>query len=244
MTKDFFSTIWGGYYFIIAGLAVLAYLIGSVNSSILISRIVAGKDIRTSGSGNAGATNMLRTMGKKYAVITLIIDILKGVAAVLIAKLWMGRFFTPETAALWGWGSSDLSMLQEALLTLQPPYIAGVCVVLGHNFPVFFGFKGGKGVATSLGVVLMLDWRLGLIALIAALAIMAISKYVSLGSIMAAVIFAVLEIIMMAVRNEFNAVQLICVLILAGLLIARHHANIVRLIHGTENKLGSKKKEG
>lgn len=201
--------------------AVAAYLIGSVNSSILISRIVSGKDIRESGSGNAGATNMLRTMGKKYAVITLIIDILKGVIAVLLARLAAGH-----GAPAW------------------VTYAAGVCVVLGHNFPVFFGFKGGKGVATSLGVVLLLDWKIGIIVLAAALAIMAISKYVSLGSIMAAVIFAVLETVMMAVHNEFNVVQLVCVLILAGLLIARHHANIGRLIHGTENKLGSKKKEG
>lgn len=201
--------------------AVAAYLIGSVNSSILISRIVSGKDIRQSGSGNAGATNMLRTMGKKYAVITLIIDILKGVIAVLVAG-----FAASHGAPEW------------------VTYIAGICVVLGHNFPIFFGFKGGKGVATSLGVVLMLDWKIGLIVLAAALIIMAATRYVSLGSITAALIFAVLETVMMAVHNEFNAVRLVCVLILAGLLIARHHANIGRLIHGTENKLGSKKKEG
>lgn len=206
--------MWTSKYLIIAGLAVLAYLIGSINSSILISRIVAGKDIRESGSGNAGATNMLRTMGKKYAVITLIIDILKGVIAVLLA-----RVFAPEAQ-----------------------YIAGVCVVLGHNFPVFFGFKGGKGVATSLGVLLTLDWKIGLIVLAFAIAIMAITRYVSLGSMLAAVLFAVLEIVIMAVHKSFNPVQVICVVILAGLLIARHHANIGRLLNGTENKLGSKKK--
>ncbi|MGN0163392.1 MAG: glycerol-3-phosphate 1-O-acyltransferase PlsY [Candidatus Ornithomonoglobus sp.] len=226
-------------YVIIAVLVVIAYLIGSVNSSILISRIVAGKDIRESGSGNAGATNMLRTMGKKYAVITLIIDILKGVIAVLIVKLWLYQFFTEEAAA----ADSDFQHFRYILTLIQPQYIAGVCVVLGHNFPVFFGFKGGKGVATSLGVVLMLDWKIGLVALAAALAIMALTRYVSLGSIMAAVIFAVLETVMMAVHNEFNAVRFICVIILAGLLIVRHHANIGRLIHGPENRLGSKKKE-
>ena len=133
--------------------AAAAYLIGSINSSILISRIVSGKDIRESGSGNAGATNMLRTMGKKYAVITLVIDILKGVAAVLAARLTAG-IGMPEYAA----------------------YVAGVCVVLGHNFPVFFGFKGGKGVATSLGVVLVLDWQVGVIVLVTALLIMALSR--------------------------------------------------------------------
>ncbi|MGN0183366.1 MAG: glycerol-3-phosphate 1-O-acyltransferase PlsY, partial [Candidatus Ornithomonoglobus sp.] len=212
-----------------------------INSSILISRMVAGKDIRESGSGNAGATNMLRTMGKKYAAITLIIDILKGVIAVLIAMLMVKYIYSTHVSEIHG--RSDLNMLQRGMDILQPQYIAGVCVVLGHNFPVFFGFKGGKGVATSLGVVLMLDWKIGLVALAAALAIMALTRYVSLGSIMAAVIFAVLETVMMAVHNEFNAVRFICVIILAGLLIIRHHANIGRLIHGTENKLGSKRRK-
>lgn len=199
---------------------VIAYLIGSINSSILISKAVTGKDIRTSGSGNAGATNMLRTMGKKYAVITLVIDILKGVVALLLAKL-----------------AINLGAYTSAT------YIAGVAVVLGHNFPVFFGFKGGKGVATSLGVVLLLDWKIGLITLVVALAIMAISKYVSLGSITAAVVFMVLQVIAMAVTDSFDIARLICVLILGGLLIIRHRANIVRLANGTENKLGAKKKE-
>lgn len=201
-------------------LGVIAYLIGSINSSILISKIVTGKDIRKSGSGNAGATNMLRTMGKKYAVITLVIDILKGVIALLLAKLAMNM------------GAYDIA-----------PYIAGVLVVLGHNFPIFFGFRGGKGVATSLGVVLMLDWKIGVIVLVIALLIMAISKYVSLGSITAAVVFIILQIAVMVISKDFNIVRLICVITLGGLLIVRHRANIVRLIQGTENKLGAKKKE-
>lgn len=199
---------------------VIAYLIGSINSSILISRAVMGKDIRESGSGNAGATNMLRTMGKKYAIITLVIDILKGVVALLLAMLAI-KF-----------GAYDASM-----------YVAGVAVVLGHNFPVFFGFKGGKGVATSLGVILLLDWKIGLITLVIAILIMAISKYVSLGSIMAAVAFMILQIVVMFVTDSFDVTRLICVLILGGLLIIRHRANIARLRNGTENKLGSKKKE-
>lgn len=197
---------------------VIAYLIGSINSSILISRAVMGKDIRTSGSGNAGATNMLRTMGKKYAVITLVIDILKGVVALLLAKLAINL------------GAGDVAM-----------YVSGVAVVVGHNFPVFFGFKGGKGVATSLGVVLLLDWKIGLITLVVAIAIMAITRYVSLGSIMSAVVFMIFQIVSMAVNGDFDVTRLICVIILGGLLIVRHRANIVRLIKGEENKLGQKK---
>lgn len=199
---------------------VIAYLIGSINSSILISKAVTGKDIRTSGSGNAGATNMLRTMGKKYAVITLMIDILKGVAALVVANITVKLGAYESTA-----------------------YIAAVCVVVGHNFPVFFGFKGGKGVATSLGVVLMLDWKIGLVVLVLALAIMAVSRFVSLGSITAAVVFMIMQTAIMAVKDEFDIVRFVCVLILGGLLIVRHRANIVRLLNGKENKLGAEKKE-
>ena len=207
----------GLFYTIAVG--VVAYLIGSINSSILISKAVMGKDIRESGSGNAGATNMLRTMGKKYAIITLVIDILKGVVALLLAMLAI-KF-----------GAYAVSM-----------YIAGVAVVVGHNFPVFFGFKGGKGVATSLGVILLLDWKIGLITLVIALAIMAISKYVSLGSVMAALVFVIIQIVVMIATDSFDITRLVCVVILGGLLIIRHRANIKRLLNGTENKLGSKKK--
>lgn len=221
-------------------IAIISYLIGSINSSIIISRIVCGKDIRESGSGNAGATNMLRTMGKKYAVITLIIDILKGVIAVLIASVYVKYINNGARYEEWG-SQSDLAMCRDLIAKISLPYIAGVCVVLGHNFPIFFGFKGGKGVATSLGVVMMLDWKVGLIVLITAIAIMAITRYVSLGSIVGAIAFAALEIIKMGYLHEWNAVQLVCVLILAGLLLARHHENIGRLINGTENKLGAKK---
>ena len=207
----------GLFYTIVVG--VVAYLIGSINSSILISKAVMGKDIRESGSGNAGATNMLRTMGKKYAIITLVIDILKGVVSLLLAKLAIN------------FGAYEVSM-----------YVAGVAAVVGHNFPVFFGFKGGKGVATSLGVILLLDWKIGLITLVIALAIMAISKYVSLGSVMAALVFVIIQIVVMIATDSFDITRLVCVVILGGLLIIRHRANIKRLLNGTENKLGSKKK--
>ena len=207
----------GLFYTIAVG--VVAYLIGSINSSILISKAVMGKDIRESGSGNAGATNMLRTMGKKYAIITLVIDILKGVVSLLLAKLAIN------------FGAYEVSM-----------YVAGVAAVVGHNFPVFFGFKGGKGVATSLGVILLLDWKIGLITLVIALAIMAISKYVSLGSVMAALVFVIVQIVVMIATDSFDITRLVCVVILGGLLIIRHRANIKRLLNGTENKLGSKKK--
>lgn len=212
--------------------AVISYLIGSINFSILLSKIIGGKDIRESGSGNAGATNMLRTYGKKLGVITLLLDVLKGVIAILITII--------VTAALVNETMTYFDMIS---------YVSGVCVILGHNFPLYFGFKGGKGVATSLGVVLMLDWKIGLIVAVFAIAIMAITRYVSLGSIIGGFLYIVLEVIHTSMglirfsdgEMPYLAVQIICVVIIGGLLIIRHHANIKRLINGTENKLGQKK---
>lgn len=194
---------------------IAAYLIGSINSSILISKAVSGKDIRESGSGNAGATNMLRTMGKKYAVITLVIDIIKGIAAVLIAR-----------AAI-AFGAYE-----------QCIYLAGLAVCLGHCFPVFFGFRGGKGVATGLGVLFMWNWQTALIVLAAALVIMAVTRYVSLGSVIAALLFAVIE----TIKLSGNAVGIACVIAVAVLLVWKHRGNIARLAKGEESRLGADKK--
>ncbi len=209
-------------YLTIIAVAVVSYLIGSVNFSILISKAISGKDIRESGSGNAGATNMLRTHGKKMGVLTLLLDVLKGIIAIIIAII-VDKNIGANTGIL--------------------SYIAGVCVILGHNFPIYFGFKGGKGVATSLGVVLMLDWKVGFIVAVCAIAIMAITRYVSLGSILGGAAYIVVEIVKAIVTKNYNIVQLVCVVIIGGLLIARHHANIKRLLSGTENKLSFGKKE-
>lgn len=152
-------------------IAIIAYLIGSINFSVIISKKMAGFDVREKGSGNAGTTNMLRSVGKKAAVITLICDILKGVISVLIAYLT----------------SKLVANLDGALLA----QIAGIAVIIGHTFPVFFGFKGGKGVATSLGVLLCINWSVGLICLVFALVIMAITKMVSAGSCVAAILYPV-----------------------------------------------------
>ncbi len=154
--------------------AIIAYLIGSINFSIIISKKVAGFDVREKGSGNAGTTNMLRSVGKKAAAITLVCDILKGVVSIGIAMII---------------GNIVKNLDRELLLQ-----IAGIAVVLGHTFPVFFGFKGGKGVATSLGVLLMSNWQIGLICLVFALVLMALTKMVSLGSCAAAILFPVLTL--------------------------------------------------
>ncbi|MCD8391438.1 MAG: glycerol-3-phosphate 1-O-acyltransferase PlsY [Firmicutes bacterium] len=222
---------------ITAAVAVISYLIGSVNFSILLSRLLGGKDIRESGSGNAGATNMLRTYGKKMGVITLLLDVLKGVVVVILAG------FIVSAAELYtlGAGLAQAEGAQSFSDMSYLPYIAGVCVILGHNFPLYFGFKGGKGVATSLGVVLVLDWKVGLIVAACAVAVMALTRYVSLGSILGGAAYITVEIVKAVVTGNYNITQLVCVVIIGGLLIVRHKENIKRLIAGTENKLGAKK---
>lgn len=220
-------------YVIFAAVIIGSYLIGSVNSSILLSKAIWGDDIRKSGSGNAGATNMLRTHGKLIGVFTLILDVLKGVIPTVIAwRLGMmltGEKFSPAA-------SSDFwNMVCTAL-----PYIAGFFVVVGHNFPIFFGFKGGKGVATALGAILVYDWKTGLIILAAAILIMALTRYVSLGSVAAGVLFAVLEAVRMIYMSDRNFISLIFAFLMAFLVVFRHRTNIKRLLNGTERKLGQK----
>ena len=205
--------------------AVIAYLIGSINFSIILSKKMAGFDIREKGSGNAGTTNMLRSVGKKAAVITLICDILKGVVSVLIAVL----------------AGKIVKNLDNALLV----QLAGICVILGHTFPIFFKFKGGKGIATSLGVLLITNWQIGLICLVFALVLMALTKMVSVGSIAAGILFPVLVAFIdqnyIVSTSNSNWSYLIFSIIIALLVIYNHRTNIQRILNGTENKLSFKK---
>ncbi|MBQ7573296.1 MAG: glycerol-3-phosphate 1-O-acyltransferase PlsY [Clostridia bacterium] len=211
--------------------ALCAYFIGSINFSIILSRAISGKDIRESGSGNAGATNMLRTHGKGMGVLTLLLDVLKGVVAVLIAMLVI------ELSSRTG------AELYNAMCVASLTYLSGLFVIIGHNFPIFFGFKGGKGVATALGVVMMLNWKIGIVVLVIAITIMAVTRYVSLGSIIAAALFVVLDVSYMFFLDKWNIAEVICVVFMGAIIVLRHHANIKRLMTGTENKLGAKKKE-
>ena len=199
--------------------SIIAYLLGSISFSIIISKKMAGFDVRDKGSKNAGSTNVLRTVGKKAAIITLICDCLKGVIAILIAFI-AGKIWTD---------------LDSALLV----QLAGIFVVLGHTFPVFFKFKGGKGVATSLGVLLMVNWQIGLICLVFALILMALTRFVSLGSVAAAILFPVLTVF---ITNNYLVPgnYIIFGIILAILVIFNHRENVKRLLTGTENKLSFK----
>lgn len=207
-------------------IAIIAYLIGSINFSILISKKKAGYDIRQKGSGNAGTTNMLRNLGKKYAAITLICDVLKGVVAIGIAII-VGNIL----------GDTNKALLVQ---------IAGVAVVIGHTFPIFFGFKGGKGVATSLGILLMTNWQLGLICLVFALVLMALTRVVSMGSIAAAILYPVLTLFFGGGHYIVESTGLgngyfIYSVILAIIVIFNHRENIKRILSGTENKISFNK---
>ena len=198
-------------------LSIIAYFIGSISFSVIFSRKFAGFDVRDKGSGNAGTTNVLRTVGKKVAALTLLCDILKGVLAIGIAAI---------ASKIW----TDVN--SEVL-----KYLAGFFAILGHTFPIFFEFRGGKGVATSLGVLITLNWKIGLICLVFGVILIALTRMVSVGSIMSAILFPILMVFMGGIK--FQAI-VISVLI-AILVVFNHRTNIKRLKNGTENKLSFKK---
>lgn len=200
--------------------AVIAYLLGSISFSVIFSKKIAGIDVRQEGSKNAGTTNVLRTVGKKAAALTLVCDILKGVVAILIA--YAISFITEE--------------LNAALLV----QIAGIFAIIGHTFPVFFKFKGGKGIATSLGILLLVNYQIGLICLVFWIIIVAFTRMVSLGSIMAAILFPVLTIFI--TQNYFvEGNYIIFGIIVAVMVVFNHRSNVKRILGGNENKLSFKK---
>lgn len=201
-------------------IAIIAYAIGSINFSVIFSRKFAGFDVREKGSGNAGTTNMLRNVGKKAAIITLICDILKGIVSILIALVV--SHFIKEV---------DKSILVQ---------LAGFFAVFGHTFPIFFEFRGGKGVATALGVILLINWQIGLICIVFALCLIILTKMVSLGSIMTAILFPILTIFIH--ENFIISGNYIIFGIALGLLVVfNHRANLKRILEGNENKLSFKK---
>lgn len=206
-------------------ISVISYLIGSINFSVLISRKMAGFDVREKGSGNAGATNVLRAVGVKAALLTLLCDVLKGIVAILIAFI-VGNI---------------LKEVDKVLLV----QLAGIFVIIGHTFPIFFEFRGGKGVATSLGVLLITNWQIGLICLIFALVIIILSRMVSMGSVGAAILFPVLTIFVHShyIVNSDGIRYLVYSLIIAALVIFNHRENIKRILSGTENKISFKKEK-
>ena len=211
-------------YYIIMGM--IAYLIGSVNFSVLISKKVAGFDVREKGSGNAGTTNMLRSVGKGAAVATLILDILKGVVAIWVA-IGYGNLVNWIT---------NLQIDNSILVQL-----AGIFVIIGHTFPIYFGFKGGKGVATALGILLTTNYQIGLICLVFALVLIILTRMVSVGSLGAAILYPVLTLFLLQENFIVPGNYLIYSIIIALIVIFNHRSNVKRLLNGTENKISFKK---
>lgn len=208
--------------------ALVAYLLGSISFSVIFGKKFAGIDVREKGSKNAGSTNVLRVAGKKAAICSLVCDILKGVVAVLIAFI---------VAKIIGQESIDGALLVQ---------LAAFAVIVGHTFPIFFKFKGGKGVATALGVLLIVNYQIGLICLVFALLLMFLTRMVSVGSIGAAILFPVLTLFIGQnyIINSVSAANsyLPLAIAVATLVIYNHRSNVQRLLNGTENKLSFKKK--
>jgi len=217
---------------LLAIIVILSYLVGSIPNSIIISKAVSGIDIRNHGSGNAGGTNVMRVLGWKYGLIVIFLDALKGVfAVVLIARLFYGPLPFENVSPF-----DDFTLVQ---------IIAGMSAVIGHVWTVFASFKGGKGIATALGMLLMLVTVDMLIAVGVFTLVVVISRYVSLGSIIAAISVPATLFIR---ENLFHvdipgySTLLPFIIGVTALVIFTHRKNLVRIFNGNENKISFRKK--
>ncbi|MEK5061304.1 glycerol-3-phosphate 1-O-acyltransferase PlsY [Paenibacillus shunpengii] len=193
---------------------IVSYLLGSVSFSFLFGKLMKGIDIRDHGSGNAGATNTLRTLGKGPAILVLALDIAKGIAAV-----WIGKWLGGDSAWV--------------------PALSGISAIIGHNWPVFFRFRGGKGIATAIGVLATLCFLPALYAGIIAILSIFITRYVSLGSLIFVFLTPLFLLILLYPWPLFWSSLIICIFAFW-----RHRTNITKLIQGKENKLGSSSSKG
>lgn len=220
--------------------AIAAYLLGSINTAVIVTKIVTkGKqDIRQMGSGNAGFTNVLRSVGKVPAIFTIVCDALKCVIAVIIGW-FIFSFVSADSAAV----SSDLSYIGK--------YVAGIFCIFGHSYPVYFNFKGGKGVVTAAGLMLSEDWRVFLLILTTFLLVFIFTKIISISSITCAVLYAVYTFIItffVDYRGDagyslsYVIISTAAALIIGVFVIVKHKENIGRLLRGEEKKITAKKK--
>lgn len=206
----------------------VGYVFGLFQTGYFVG-LIKHRDIRNYGSGNSGTTNAMRVLGKKAGVVVFIGDLLKSMLACLLIK----------------WAAGRLGFEEEQIVLLL---YAGLGAILGHNFPFYLNFKGGKGIASSWGLSLVLDWRIALISIVVFVAVIFTTKYVSLGSMIGTASFAVIWFILIAldllVIPYGQVVEASILLMIVVLLaIVRHKGNIKRLIAGTENKMGQKKAE-
>jgi len=191
-------------------IVALAYLVGSIPFGLILSKLFAKRDIRSAGSGNIGATNVMRVLGKKLGVLTLMFDILKGALFVILAEV-------VTHSEIWA-------------------SLAGLAAFLGHLYPIYLKFRGGKGVATSVGIFLFLAPYALLVDIVIFLLVVYQTRYVSLGSIIAAALLPVILLVF-----SYSYVYVILAVIMGGFIILRHRDNIQRLKQGRETKFGEKK---
>jgi len=204
---------------------VIGYIIGCIQTAFIIGKIMGKIDIRDFGSGNAGTTNVTRVLGAKAGAIVFVCDILKAVIAYCICAFIFkgGGTFFGEGNVLWG-------------------IYAGVGVILGHDFPFYLGFKGGKGIASTLGLILCIDWRVALTTYIIGLAVVIAKKYISLCSLVMVVVAPVSMVLFSLIRkNEINIEAVVLMSAIGFLAYYQHIPNIKRLIRGEENKFSIKK---
>lgn len=200
--------------------ALIAYLLGSISFAIIVSKVHAHDDVRKYGSKNAGMTNILRTYGKLPAFFTLLGDFLKGVLAVVIGR-WI--------------------FLTMGITAFDAGYVAGFFALLGHLYPVYFGFKGGKGVLTSLGIILVVNPLVFFILLIIFLPILFITKIVSLISITGALLYPVITLVVDLCLRKPALFDVLFAALFSVIVIYKHKDNIRRLLNGTEKRIGDKK---
>ena len=200
---------------------VFAYLIGSINFAILISRAFYGKDVRNYGSNNAGMTNVFRTFGKIPAIVTFLGDFVKGIVSLLICNILFSSFLKTESP-------------------IYASGLIGICALLGHVFPIFYKFKGGKGVAVSAGVLLAVDWIVFLFVVLIFAFVFLTSKIVSLSSIVSALTYPIFIFVKCLIVGESLIDSIICVffaLVISSIIVFMHRANIKRLLNGNEPKI-------
>jgi glycerol-3-phosphate acyltransferase PlsY len=217
--------------FILATIIMLSYLVGSIPTGIIVTKAVGGIDIRKHGSGNAGGTNVMRVLGWKHGLLVILLDACKGVlAVVVIARLHYGSMPFSNLTPF-----DDFTLVQ---------IIAGIAAVVGHIWTIFAGFRGGKGIATALGMLLMIITIDMIIAIGVFIIVVTISRYVSLGSLIGAV---AVPLSLVVRENIFNVdipgyhTILPFIIALSLLVIYTHRKNVVRILNGTENKLSFKK---
>lgn len=209
-------------------IAVVAYLLGSVNFGIILSRKFQKDDVREHGSGNAGATNMLRSYGKVWGILTILGDMAKVAVSILLAFAALKLTNSYSTVCDFFGENTDIIIKS----------FAGFFCVLGHIFPCFFAFKGGKGVATCGGMVFMIDWHIALLLLMLFIMVVFVSKYISLGSLVMAFFYPILIFIF-----YHSAVLTVIAVIFAVIVFVAHRENIKKIINHTENKIEFKKEE-